>query len=267
MKVIWPTIVSGAVLLAGLSALRAQVAAPPPLPRVDDVLKRVMDRAKAEDEHEHEFKTHYHFIRTKVTEFRNAKGELKKREAKRSENRPVVATTAGPPPPGVAEPKTHDDAGTNGPVTDTRSNVRGKAFERNDFLLNGDLLKRFDFSVTGREILNGRPTLIVDFLPAKKPWPVRNLKDRFINKAAGRVWVDEGEYALVKADLRLTERVNVVGGLVGAVWKFTCGFLRERTPEGFWFTRGADWHLEGREVFIRRTVDYHEERTGVRKAV
>ena len=52
---------------------------------------------------------------------------------------------------------------------------------------------------------------------------------------------------------------------VGAVWKFTFGFLRERTPDGVWFTRGSDWHLEGREVFVHRTVDYHEERTDVRK--
>jgi hypothetical protein len=95
--------------------------------------------------------------------------------------------------------------------------VRGKAFKKDDFALNNDLFGRFDFTVAGREVLNGRSALIVDFQPAKKNVPVRNLKDRFINKAAGRVWVDEADYKLVKADLHLTERVNVVGGLVGAV--------------------------------------------------
>jgi len=27
----------------------------------------------------------------------------------------------------------------------------------------------------------------------------------------------------------------------------------------------VDWHLEGREVVLRRSVNYHEEKTGVRR--
>src|SRR5438445_218440 len=83
------------------------------------------------------------------------------------------------------------------------------------------------------------------------------IRGRFINKAAGRVWVDEEDSVLVKAELYLTDKVNVLGGLVGAVWKFNYGFHRERMPDGLWYTRTVDWHLEGREVIVRRTVDYH----------
>ena len=151
-------------------------------------------------------------------------------------------------------------------VTDASSNVRGKAFEKKDFSLNDDLLGRFEFDLTGRETINGRPTLLLDFKPAKKSLPERNIKDRFINKAAGRVWVDETDYVIAKADVHLTESVNVVGGLVGAVWKFNYSFDRERTSDGLWFTRAVDWHLEGREVILRRAIDYHEGKTGVRKA-
>ena len=46
---------------------------------------------------------------------------------------------------------------------------------------------------------------------------MNQITDEFINHAAGRVWVDEQDYAMVKADLHLTDRVNVFGGLVGAV--------------------------------------------------
>ena len=107
---------------------------------------------------------------------------------------------------------------------------------------------------------------MLEFKPAKKNLPERNIKDRFINKAAGRVWVDEADYVIAKADVHLTESVNVVGGLVGAVWKFNYSFDRERTSDGLWFTRAVDWHLEGREVVFRRAIDYHEGKTGVRKA-
>jgi len=201
-----------------------------------------------------------------VTEFRNANGEVKKREEKKSSNIPRPALAVANVQPPVAKQTPPTPVRKDEPVSETHSNVRGKTFEKSDFALNGDMIKRFEFAVSGREVVNGRPALIVDFQPAKKKLPVRNLKDRFINKAAGRVWVDEADYVLVKADLHLSERVNVVGGLVGAVWKFTYGFLRDRTPDGLWFTRDANWHLEGRELFVRRTVDYHEERRGVRPA-
>jgi hypothetical protein len=80
------------------------------------------------------------------------------------------------------------------------------------------------------------------------------------------VWIDEEDAAIAKADLFLTKRVNVAGGLVGAVWKFTCTMDRERTPEGYWFIRNSNWHLEGREVFVQRVVDSREERTDLKRA-
>jgi len=265
MKATQPMIMN-AVLLTAMMAVAASNDTGSPLPPVDDVVQRVLERAKTEKDREREFKARYHYVRSKATEFRNAKGELKQRKAKTGANHPTGALTADRQTR-TARVKTESDGGGNpsAPVTDTHSNVRGRAFEESDFPLNDELLKRFQFTLAGREVLGGRPVLIVDFQPAKKKLPVRNLKDRFINKAAGRAWVDETDYALVKADLHLTERVNVVGGLVGAVWEFTFGFIRERTPDGLWFTRNANWHLEGREVFVRRKVDYHEERTDVRR--
>ena len=49
------------------------------------------------------------------------------------------------------------------------------------------------------------------------------------------------------------------------MWKFDYGFERERTDDGLWFTRGVDWHLEGREVVFNRKVDYHEKMIDVHR--
>ena len=57
--------------------------------------------------------------------------------------------------------------------------------------------------------------------PLNDHLPVNQFADKFINKAAGRVWIDEEDYAIAQAQLHLTEQVNVLGGIVGAVWKFT----------------------------------------------
>jgi hypothetical protein len=152
------------------------------------------------------------------------------------------------------------------PVSDTHSNIRGKVLKVKDYSIP-NLAKRFQFTLAGREMLNGRPSLVVDFKPASDHLPVNSFADKFINKAAGRVWVDEEDYAIAQAQLHLTQQVNVLGGLVGAVWEFTYGFTRLRTPEGYWFARSMDWHLEGREVVINRIVDYHERKLNEQKIV
>jgi len=143
-------------------------------------------------------------------------------------------------------------------------NIRGKALKVKDYSIP-NLVKRFQFTLVGREMLNGRPSLVVDFKPLNDHLPVNQFVDKFINKAAGRVWVDQEDYAIAQAQVHLTQQVNVLGGIIGAVWKFNCGFTRLRTPEGYWFARSMDWHLEGREVVVNRIVDYHERKLGEQK--
>lgn len=239
-----------------------------PLPTVDFLLQQVVARAVSqEDKNDNLFDLNYQYTRVRTWEYRNSHGELKSREEKNSvENKPLrlaakaarlaVAIKPAPPVPVVKDE----------PVSETHSNIRGKALKVKDYSIP-NLIKRFQFTLVGREMLNGRPTLVADFKPASDDLPVNSFADKFINKAAGRVWVDEEDYAIAQARLYLTQQVNVLGGLVGAVWKFTYDFTRLRTPEGYWFARSMDWHLEGREVVINRTVDYHERKLDEQKIV
>src|SRR6266487_4520055 len=264
MKSIWQTAAS-AVLLATPLPLLAERIAEPPLPSVATVLRRVADQTEKESDNERAFNQRYGYMRTKVTEYRNAKGDIKKREEKKIANRPSAVPVAYREQPARPTPEPNLGEEKSEAVMDA-SCVRGKAFEKKDFSINDDLLGRFEFDLAGRKTINGRPTLVLEFKPAKKNLPERNIKDRFINKAAGRVWVDEADYVIAKADVYLTETVNIVGGLVGAVWKFNYSFDRERTSDCLWFTRAVDWHLEGPEVILLRAIHYHEGKTGVRKA-
>jgi hypothetical protein len=236
------------------------------LPKVEEVLKRVLERARLEGRNDREFKQRYAFTQIKITETRNSRGKVRNREENRIENNP--SPQALPVATNASSVESHGDTPAAGKELRQvpSGEVKGKAFEKSDFALSDDLLKRFRFTMVGQDTENGRAMMIVDFSPLSKDLPVRSFKDRFINKAAGRIWVDEEEAALVKIDLHLTESINVVGGLVGAINKCSYGFERNRTPEGLWFTTRVDWHLEGRQVFLSKTIDYHEERTDVRKA-
>jgi len=235
-------------------------AAERPLPKIDDVLKRVAERSTRED-NDREFKDHYAYNRVSVKEFFNSNGEVKKREVKNGAHVPKATLTKRD----GDDKEDATDAANGQSVTNALSTGRGKAFSKSDFAMTDEVLSRFVFTLVGRETMQGRPTLVIDFHPANRELPENSLKEKFINKAAGRVWIDEEEYALVKADVHLAERVNVFGGLAGAVRKFNYKLNRERTEEGYWFTRSSGWHLEGRQVFLQRIVDYHEERKDVRK--
>lgn len=238
-----------AVLIFLANLLPAETATP--LPPVETVIQRALAKAASEDDNDRAFNQLYGYTRVRVTEYRNAKGALKKHEEKRTPEGLAKANAAPVTAPAPAE--------TNEPVTETHSNIRGKQLAVKDYSLT-NLATRFKFTLVGRETVNGRSALVLDFQPASKDLPVRSYKDKFINQAAGRVWVDEADYAIAKAQMHLTQKVSVLGGLVGAVYKFTYSFERARTPEDLWFARHVDWHLEGREVVFHRIVDYHESK-------
>ena len=156
--------------------------------------------------------------------------------------------------------------GKDKPVATTNAASRGKGLEETDYTVS-NLTSRLHFTIAGREMLNGRPSLVVEFEPTGSNLPVKNFDDKFISKVAGRVWVDEEDYAIAQANVHLTEKINIFGGLVGSIWKFNCSFTRLRTPEGYWFARQMDWHFEGREVLVNRIIDYHESKLNEQKIV
>lgn len=253
-----------AVALTVLSQpLRAADTHQPPLPALDELFNRVLERARKERDNDRTLATNYVFTRIRSTVHRNGNGEVKKQETKVHTNNPALIIATATSTALAPEQAPEHQPGT--PISNNRSHARGKALEREEFALNGELVERFEFKLTGREPLNGRGALILEFQPKSGELPERNLKDKFLNRVAGRIWIDEEDFALAKADVWLKERVNVIGGLVGAVWKFSFGFEREWLEAGLWFTRKSNWHLEGREFLVNRTVDYQEERTDVRK--
>ena len=231
------------------------------LPPLADVLDKVLEKARQEHVNDQEFKAQYGYLRTRTTRELDSKGQVKKQTTKQWRNNPpaVVPTSyVRPAPSPVGSLSRANDL-------QTPRAGEGKAFDKNDFFLNDDLLSRFEFTLIKREPVRGRDALLVHFKPANKKLPTRGLKDRVINKAAGTVWIDEEDFVLSKVDLHLTDGVNVVGGLVGAVKKFNYTCDRTRTPDGFWYADDIRWRLEGREIFSRKVMESEETRSEVKK--
>jgi hypothetical protein len=241
---------------------KVHAAAPSSMPPLQTVLQHVMETSEDENAQYHVFNQHYFYTRDKVTEFFDARGNLKQRHEKQSTNNPVIpliisTVVSNAALPDASVPKEAQRADP--------PNIHGVALGKKEDLINPDIIKRFKLTLVGRDTINGRPALVVDFEPVSDSLPVLNIKDRFINSVEGRAWVDENDFTLEKVDLHLRRKVSVLGGIGGSVSNFSFSFERERTPDGFWFTRDLSWHVEAREAALHRVVDHHEEILGVQK--
>jgi len=249
-------------IAAGISFASAYGATSSDLPSVDTVIRKVMQTSAVETSEYHLFNQHYTYTRQKTTEFYDASGNLKDRQVRQSTNTPSPQVVISAPQPALRPVAYHKETpGADGP------SVHGVSLGKKEDLLNPDLIKRYTITITGREMINGRPALIVDFKPASDSLPILNIKDRVLNCIAGRAWVDEGDYVLEKVQLHLTQKVSALGGLVGTISRFSLSFDRDRTTDGFWFTRDLNWSVEAREATYQRVVIHHEEIDDVQKTM
>ena len=219
-------------------------------PDLDAVLSRTIAQVARDRELEEQFKARYAFTRTKVTETRDGSGALKKRSEEHFVN-PTPAEEGAPP--------------RGGPDADDATQPEAKRpYQRHDFKVDAALLERFRFTYLGAAVVEGRAVWVVDFEPAGEGLPARSLKERFVNLMAGRLWIDQEEAALARAEFRLTGPVNVAGGLVGALKRCAVSLDRRRTPDGLWYPRLLTWEIEGRKLFSTRRMEHRDEMAEVR---
>jgi hypothetical protein len=248
------TILAGWIV--GISAVFSSVyaATPSDIPSLPTLIQRVMQASAGNDAQYHEFNHHYLYTRDRVTEFYDTSGNLKDRDAKQSTNNPLPTLAIALPQPEIRPIEYQRTT-----PADEQPNLHGLSLGKKEDLLNPELIKRYKLTIVDREMLNGRPTYLVDFKPASGNLPLLNIKDRFLDCVTGRAWVDAGDYVLVKVDLHLTQKVSVLDGLAGTLSRFNFSFDRERTADGFWFTRSLNWNLQVREAGYQRVIIHHEQ--------
>jgi len=81
-------------LALSTSAFGTSEPSPAPVPALETILERALDRAKKEDANDRTFKNLYEFTQSRVTEFKNPKGEVKKREEKTRVHDPAKLATS-----------------------------------------------------------------------------------------------------------------------------------------------------------------------------
>src|SRR5215471_5931973 len=94
-----------------------------------------------------------------------------------------------------------------------RGGRRQRSPKEQEELLN-DVYNVFDFTVSGREVREGRNTIRVDFKPRSHPNLKTTVGKFFLTAAQGTVWIDEEDHVLARIDFVLMKDAKFGGGLI-----------------------------------------------------
>lgn len=114
-----------------------------------------------------------------------------------------------------------------------------------------ELFRVLDVAVQGREVLDGRSTVVVTFSPR----PGVETSDRagkVLQKFAGRAWVDEEDVQVVRAEAELLDTFSYGLGIFARLYKgATASFVRRKVNGEVWLPARARFQGHARLFLLK----------------
>ena len=154
-----------------------------------------------------------------------------------------------------------------------RARLEGDTEKERDVV--DEVFRMDDIRIAGRELVDGRPTIVVTFTPRPDYKPVTK-GAKVIQKLDGRAWIDEEDKQLVRLEGRLLENVGVGPAKLARLQKgATAWFQRRKVNDEIWlpsearFTGAAKVFLVfgGRMELQSRYSDYKKFSVGTEESV
>ena len=154
-----------------------------------------------------------------------------------------------------------------------RARLEGDTEKERDVV--DEVFRMDDIRIAGRELVDGRPTIVVTFTPRPDYKPVTK-GAKMIQKLEGRAWIDEEDKQLVRLEGRLLENVGVGPAKLARLQKgATAWFQRRKVNDEIWlpaearFTGAAKVFLVfgGRMELQSRYSDYKKFSVGTEESV
>ncbi len=128
-----------------------------------------------------------------------------------------------------------------------------------------DLFRVFDFRMSGRQIVGGRPVIAIDFSPRSGAAPKTDV-GKLMRKAKGRALVSEDDFQIARVDVEMLDDVSVGLGLLGKLYKgTTASFERRKVNNEVWLPAEARFNGSGRALVRRFQIDTVVEFSDYRK--
>lgn len=111
-----------------------------------------------------------------------------------------------------------------------------------------EVLARFDFTAVAREAIGDGSAVVVTFRPL--PWKRDIKQDNVFRALEGRLWIDEQERAVVRAELHSNGKIKIAGGLLVSLSSFelTLDFV---PVDRIWLPRCSEAFVAGRVLLLK----------------
>jgi hypothetical protein len=124
----------------------------------------------------------------------------------------------------------------------------GEQREREAIL--ADAIAVFAPTFVGRESIDGERVLVADLKPRADARVVTR-EGRWMKRFAGRIWVAEADYQVVKLDMRAFDDITIGWGVVGRAHKGSRFYISRRRFENAWLPAEITYEASGRTLLFR----------------
>jgi len=115
----------------------------------------------------------------------------------------------------------------------------------------GDALRVYDIKMLGREVMNGYETTVVSFTPRKDASP-QTSEGKIMRHFAGKAWVSESEYEVVRLEAEAIETASFGLGLLARVHTGSRATFERRKVNGEqWLPARATYTASARVLLVK----------------
>lgn len=115
-----------------------------------------------------------------------------------------------------------------------------------------DLFRIYEFRVLRREMVAGRPTLVVSLVPRRDVKP-RTDAGKYLVRMQGHVWINEADRQLVRGEMTVTRDITLGLGLLARLHTGSQVVFRRTLVNGeIWLPAEATFKTAGRALLFRK---------------
>jgi len=127
-------------------------------------------------------------------------------------------------------------------------------------------LAMYEFEIVRREVLDGRPVILLTFQP-KPNYTPRESFDRILHHAKGKAWVSEEDYELARVEAELMDGLSFGGGILAKIQKGSRASMEWRKANNeVWLPYKREVNADGRILLLKGLHEHvTSEFSGYRK--
>ena len=130
-----------------------------------------------------------------------------------------------------------------------RERIRAKEAERNAWVK--EVPDAFNFTYAGEEMLDNRKVMVVLCAP-RSGYKPQNMRARVLGKLNAKLWIDQADRELVKAEGATFETVSIGMGVLAKIEKGTRFALRRmKLPDGNWVAQSQKFRFAARMMMVK----------------